>query len=123
MSSARAAFSRKREPNSAVELSSPITRSSISVGSTISSSVGGGAVRGHRPGRVLLVVEERQQVPRRLLVERVLLRQPLERLRLGERDQLARRAADRLAELVRPPRALSLPERDQARHTGGRRDE
>ena len=43
MSSARAAFSRKREPKSAVELSSPMTRSSISVGSTISSSVGGGA--------------------------------------------------------------------------------
>ena len=43
MSSARAAFSRKREPKSAVELSSPMTRSSISVGSMISSSVGGGA--------------------------------------------------------------------------------
>ena len=43
MSSARAAFSRKRAPNSAVPPSSPMIRSSTSSGSRTSCSVGGGA--------------------------------------------------------------------------------
>ena len=43
MSSARAAFSRKREPKSAVSPTSRTTRSSISSGSSRRSSAGGGA--------------------------------------------------------------------------------
>ena len=74
-----------------------------------------GAVGGHGAGRVLLVAQEGDQVLRGLLVERMLLGQPLEGLLLGQRRQLARGLADRLAELVRPAGPLALPERDQAR--------
>ena len=59
MSSARPAFSRNREPKSAVTLSSPITSSSISVGSTISSSIGGGRVRVREVDRDPVVGPER----------------------------------------------------------------
>ena len=82
-----------------------------------------GSVGRNGAGRLLLVAQERDQVPRGLLVERMLLGQPLECLLLGERGQLARRLADRLAELVRPPGTLALPERDQARNARRRRDE
>ena len=82
-----------------------------------------GAIRRHGSGRVLLVSEEREQVPGRLLVERVLARQAFERLLLGQRDELARGPADLLAELVRTPGALALPEGDHSRHSRGRRDE
>ena len=80
-------------------------------------------VRRHRPGRLLLVAQEREQVPGRLLVERVLLGQALERLLLGESDELTRRTSDRFAELVRTAGAFALPERDQPGHARSRRDE
>ena len=143
ISSARAAFSRKRAPKSAVPPSSPMIRSSTSSGSRTAARSGAarrrpgsgtrsrrptrgrgrrrpatpasgprrraptgvhpGAerredadapvadlvaealdddrpVRGHRPGRLLLLPQERHQVPRRQLVERVVGAEPLARL-------------------------------------------
>ena len=73
-------------------------------------------------GRGRLLAQERQQVARGALVERVLVAEPRERLRVAERRARAR-GADRLAELVRPADALALPERHRAGHAGRGRDE
>src|SRR6266498_3252575 len=81
------------------------------------------AIRGNGAGRCLLIAEEREQVLSRLLVERMLLGQPLEGLLLRQRGQLPGGLADRLPELVRATRPLALPERDRARDSGRGRDE
>jgi hypothetical protein len=66
-----------------------------------------GAVRRHDAGRGGLLVEEREEVARGLLVERVLVAKPSERLLSGSEDDLARHLPDRCAELVRPADALA----------------
>ena len=82
-----------------------------------------GAVGRDDARRGRLLVQEREQVARGLLVERVLVAQPRERLLLGERDELARELPDRGAELVGAADALALPERHEAGHARGGRDE
>jgi hypothetical protein len=75
-----------------------------------------GAIARHRAGGLLLLVQVREQVARRLLVEAVLLLQPLHRARERLLHQLARELADPLAELDRPARAVAVPERHLPRH-------
>src|SRR4051794_30187036 len=69
-----------------------------------------------RAGRLLLLAQERDEVPLCPLVE-------IRHLRVARREQLARELADRLPELVRTADALALPERHRARYARSRRDE
>ena len=73
--------------------------------------------------RRLLLAQERDEVTRGELVERVLRAEPLGRLVVREPDELAGGAADRGAELVRAPDALALPERNRPGNARRRRDE
>ncbi len=74
-------------------------------------------------GRILLLAQERQQVPRGALVEVVVGAETLRRRSFGQRRELARRGADLLAELERPPDALALPERHGTGHARRGRDQ
>jgi hypothetical protein len=81
------------------------------------------------PRDLALLVEVREEVGRRQLVEVVLLAQSLQRRLTPSRAgtdllvQLARERAQRPSELHRPPGSVALPERDLAGLTGRRRDE
>ena len=80
-------------------------------------------VGGEHAGRLLLLAQEREEVPGGPLVELVLAREAVARLRVRQRDQLAAGAPDRLSQLVRPPDALALPEGHEPGHARRRRDE
>src|SRR5262249_6460521 len=81
------------------------------------------AVRGHRAGRLGLLVQEGHEVAGGALVEPVLLLQADERLLLWQGDELPRGLSDGGAELVRAADALALPERNGARDARRGRDE
>jgi hypothetical protein len=80
-------------------------------------------VRWHDAGRRLLLPEERDEVPRGTLVQRVVTRQPLRGCVVVEGYELPGRCADPRPELRRAADALSLPERRDPRRSGSRRDE
>ncbi len=76
-------------------------------------------VRGHDPGRRLLLLQVVDEVLGGELVEVVVLRQLL---RVGV-DRLAAEGADRLAQLGGPADAVAAPEGDRAGHAGGGGDD
>ena len=81
------------------------------------------AVTGYRTGVLALLVQIRQQVGRRQLVERRALAQPGARLFGLHAPHGARELTERAPELDRPARAVTAPERHAPGLTGSRLDD
>ncbi len=81
-----------------------------------------GAVVGHDPGRLRLLVEVGDDVAGREAIEPVVVHQPFDGDVVADRPHLALERAECPAELQRPPRAVAVPERHLALLAGRRRD-